>query len=245
MNAANIYGLTCEMLKAYDLHTGNAGAESVIRDPHAWTNCGASWLSIYHDAAEILVDCLQSMEKKTTGAQTLAAVNRIIKSAPEHYKGLQGIFTNHDIPGYYLCNGNLLIMLKDDIKGVQHVPDEVNTFKVKPLVDEIGAATGDKIKLPTIAQLKAFQKAEAARGYRKARGYKDPRPVCIGDYWFCNPQLLIDILTILPGAEAIKPETWIKPMYFHSKNGCAMLLPVRPRDDYKDNEQLRQELRAA
>lgn len=245
MNAEITYKTVVSMLKAYDLHTGNAGAESVIRNPHPWTTYDAPALQIYQDAARILVDCLESMEKKTTPAQVLAAVKRIIKEAPANDKRFSGIFTRPEIDGYFLLNGYSIIMLTEDIKAAPHVPDDVETIKVDRFVDEIGAATGDLLELPTVAQLKAFIQAEKARGYAKARGYKDPRPVCIADFWYCNPQYLADILTIIPDARAIRPASWKSPLYIHGSKACGMLLPINASEKIRNNAAIRQELKAA
>ena len=85
------------------------------------------------------------------------------------------------------------------------------------------ARYGDKLNLPTIAELKAFI-AE-----NKAKYGKDNRiPYCIDNYVYVNPQYLIDFMQALPDCTAYKPDNNKSPIYFIADNGDGILLPVNP-----------------
>ena len=62
------YELAVNMLRAYDLETGNNGAERIIKNPQEWT-ADTGYFPIYRAAALLLVEARQGMDKATGGAE--------------------------------------------------------------------------------------------------------------------------------------------------------------------------------
>lgn len=240
MNSELLYEKIVAMMKEYDLHTGSQGTESVIKNPHAWTGDAACYMPFYGLAAEILIDAREGMEKKTTPASTLAAVKRVIKATEKINPRLAGIFQHPcDPSGYYLCDGHRLFRFCQDIPALKHL--EEAPFDVSPMFKQMTEnTTGDPFPLPSVASLKAFQKAEKARNEDRNR-----RPACVNEKYFFNPQYLIDLLQIFPDARAICPESTKSPLFIHSKNGLSMLLPVHPSETITSNPAKLEQIKVA
>ena len=221
MTNEKYYQHICTMLHEYDLHTGSRGADGVIANPEKWIDC--NHFPFYASAAAMLIEARVKMDTKTTPRTVSAAVNRIIKNAPEH-NNFHGIFPHGD--KFVACDGYRLLRLNADISSLPHVK---NDFNVEGAMRNC-SADGETIQLPSVAELKAFVAADKAK--RKGRDYH-PSPYCLGGMVWCNPCYLIDMLQALPGCTAYKPETPVAPIYFTAENGDGILLPVRKP---KENE---------
>jgi len=221
MKHENRYQVICEMLQAYDNATGNRGADHVIKNPHEWLNC--QWQPFYANAAALIIEAREALDTKATDKTVISAVKRIIKNTDGDR--LRGMFETIDAAGstkYTLCDGHRILRFDTDMASVLHINNPLAPDAITKMMQD-AARHGDKLNLPTIAELKAFI-AE-----NKAKHGKDNRiPYCIDGYVYVNPQYLIDFMQAFPDCTAYKPDNNRSPIYFAADNGDGILLPVNP-----------------
>lgn len=216
MTAEKRYSAVCKLLREYDLHTGNLGAEGVIKDPNKWA--AFNLLPFYQNAAELLIDCKAQLDTKTTPRGAVTAAGKIIKNAPrDNFRGIW-----EDAGKYWICDGFRLLRLNDDISSLPHVEKPADVSKAIDTAEKV-----EEIELPSAADLKAFISADKAKQGKHFHptGYK------VMEGWYCNPSFLLDMLSALPGCKAYKAKDSVSPMYFSAENGDGVLLPVRPPKD--------------
>lgn len=244
MTNEKLFSTVAEMVRAFakiDIYNNNESiattAESMIADP-------ASWLAKYgkqsfhpavilmESAANILLDCVASMNKGSSSDEkkAAAAAKRYYKTAHAEGQRLPALDGVWAADGYYnICDGHRILRLVKDRPELPKLQYEGQKFNVKAIMDgSINDAEKVIIEAPDIVSVKTFLAAEKARikGVKGAsvKPYiiKDPagRPL-IG----LNPQFIIDALEALPGA------VWYgsadnKPVYIVSEDGDSLLLPV-------------------
>ena len=209
------------MLEEYDLHTGNRGADGVIARPNEWVD--SAYFPFYASAAALLIEARAQMDAATTPRTVTAAVSRILKNADSSRPDFQGIFKNGD--RFIACDGYRLVRLVDDITSLPH---KENAFDVA-CVMKGPMQNRDALELPSVADLRAFIAAAKAKKSGKNRKYACINtPYCLGGFWYCNAEYLLDVLQALPGCKAYMPDRASSPVYFTAENGDGVLLPVRP-----------------
>ena len=222
MRNENRYQVICEMLQAYDNATGNRGADHVIKHPQEWLS--NRYQPFYANAAALLIEAREAMDTKTGSDKTIvAALKRIVKGSPDH---IRGMFETIDAAGstkYTLIDGYRILRLDSDYSSIDHA--EKPLFKSENVNKMIDGAnkSGEKLNLPTAAEIKAFI-AE-----NKAKYGKDNRiPYCIDGFVYVNPHFLLDFIQALPDCIAYKPANNKSAIYFIADNGDGILLPVNP-----------------
>ena len=222
MKHENRYRAICEMLQAYDNATGNRGADHVIKHPQEWLN--NHFQPFYANAAALLIEAREAMDTKTTDKAALAAIKRIIKNTD--LIDLRGIFETVDSAGsakYTLCDGHRILRLDSDYSSVEHCEKpRVNPENITKMMND-AARYGEKMNLPTVAELKAFIAANKAK-----YGSKNTIPYCIDGFVYVNPHYLLDFIQALPDCTAYKPANNKSPIYFAADTGDGILLPVNP-----------------
>ena len=212
------YELAVNMLRAYDLETGNNGAERIIKNPQEWT-ADTGYFPIYRAAALLLVEARQGMDKATGGAGRTAALNRIYKNARAiGRRGLNGVFRSGD--KWALCDGHRFVRL---FVKPESIPEaEGDPMDLEKCIPE-ESRYSEAVELPTVAEIKAHMaEHKHKRGRRVSYESIEAFPG-----WWCNPQYLLDMLAALPGGTAHKPKSAMSPLYYESEDGDALLLPVR------------------
>lgn len=222
MTNEKLYEHICVMLREYDLHTGNRGADGVISNPEKWIF--SDQFPFYAAAAEMLIEIRSRMDTKSTSRSVVAAITRIYKNCekthPKH-PNLFGIFTRGD--RFVVCDGYRLLRLTNDISSLPHVENDFNVDSVMKGVDP----TTETIKLPTIGELRAYIIENSARHGNKTV----VKSYCLGGFVWCDPKYLLDMLQALPGCVAYKPKSRSSPIYFNAPNGDdGILMPVKPPD---------------
>lgn len=223
MNAEKIYGLVCEMLRAYDKDTDNSMAEKVISKPHFYEDNLVH--NFYGDAAQILVEALKEMDKKSTPKTRLAALNRLYKScaaAGRSRPSMGGFFQSGDM--WALCDGYRFVRLKEkpDSIPATGLPEAVNCNAVVKNEDRNGAI----FAAPSAAEIKAHiaqKKQEHGKSW-----YRNP------DFafeafpnWWCDPRYLLDMVETFPNGKYHLPASNVSGVYVEDKDGDGFLLPVR------------------
>lgn len=210
----------CEMLREYDLHTGNRAADGVITHPEKWVD--AAHFPFYAAAAEMLVDIRAGMDAKTTPRAAVAAIRRIARGA--NREDFRGIFSHGG--RFCVCDGYRLLRLKSDVASVPHVETEFDVDGVMKGVTENAVP----LRLPTVGTVKAW----IALDREQHGGKRSHVPYVLtygdGEKIGVNPQYLIDMLQALPDCTAVVTGP-IKPIYFTAENGDGILLPVRLKDE--------------
>jgi hypothetical protein len=207
------------MLRAYDMENGYDAAEQVIKNAREWAGHGT--LPFYGAAASLLVEALEGMDSKRTGAAKTAALNRIYKSACcMTRKGFDGVFPSAG--RWALCDGYRFVRL--NVKPESY-PERENTIDLEQAIPE-ASRYSEAVELPTVAEIKAHLADVKARFGRKWRNYSDSHIEALPGWW-CNPDYLLDMVQALPGGTAHLPKNSISPLYYESPDGDALLLPCR------------------
>lgn len=213
------HALICGLLRAYDNATGHNVAEQVIKNAREWAGCGT--LPFYGEAAALLVDAMESMDKGRTGACRTSALNRIYKSACSFTrKGFDGVFPSGD--RWALCDGYRFVRL--NVKPESY-PERENAVDLDRAIPA-GAADAETVELPTVQEIKAHLAAVKARYGRKWKNYAESHIEALPGWW-CNPEYLLDMVQALPGGTAHAPKNSLSPLYYESPDGDALLLPSR------------------
>lgn len=211
------YELVCDMLRAYDVANDTVGgAEQVIKDPQTWQN--SPYFTFYADAAKLLIEALQGMDKATTPRAQLAAITRVYKSACRHTsRKFNGMFKSGE--RWAVCDGYRFIRIKNRPESIPETECDLDLDKTVPK----DATSAEVVELPSVVQIKAEiakLKAQYGRDWQR-------HPIEALPGWWCNAQYLLDMVEALPGGVAHQPEKYCSPLYYHSNDGDAILLPVR------------------
>lgn len=228
MTGEKFYEHICIMLREYDIHTGNEGADSVIANPENWV--ASDSFPFYASAAEILIEARTKLDTKTTPRTKQNAIKRIIKSVPTSRENFRGLFPYED--RFVVVDGYRLIRLQNDISSLPHVE---NDFDVASVMRN-AVPTEETLHLPTVGELRAFvTENKVKRGRRFLATY------CLNDFVWCNPNYLIDMIQALPGCVAYKPKSPHYPIYFVTPDGDdGILLPVRSAALENENKTIKE-----
>lgn len=226
MKSEKRYELACNMLRSYDAISGGVmnAAEEVIKNPQKWTD--STIFPFYADAAQMLLDALQEMDKKSTGAGRMAAIKRIYKSASSgRREDLHGAFRSGD--RWALCDGYRFIRLNSKPDSIPEAPQKGDPFDLDKCIPQ-GACYAETVSLPSESAIKA----EIANLKSKYGRDWDRHPMEALPGWWCNAQYLLDMVQAIPDGVAYKPEKYYSPLYYRAENGeDAMVLPVRHTEE--------------
>lgn len=209
------YEKVCAMLRAFDAASGFSAADMVIKSPQEWEH-GNVINQFYTDAAQLLVEAKQGLDKQNTGAGRAAAITRVYKAAfAMPRENLRGCFPSGD--KWAICDGHRFIRLNSKPESVPECFGGVDLEKLIP------QERGEEVELPTAGQIKT------AIAELKAKHGKDWKhePIEALPGWWCNPQYLLDMVQALPNGKAYRPAKHNAPLYYESDDGDALLLPVR------------------
>ena len=225
MTNEKIYSTLCDMLRLFGDRDGQADfAETVIKNPHKYASFKSPF-PFYGEAAALLVDCMESMDKKTTKAGQLSAIKRFLSSDE-----VRPIYTRACLRDgkLILCDGYKLLILNKDLESLPHnsEADSANYMDAEKAIAASRAyakENGVTIPAPSVGELKAFISANG--------GKRGEKPYIWNDVVCVNPQYLLDAIQAAPGAVFYKPEKPSMPVYFCFDGGEGMILPVRVRAD--------------
>ena len=222
------YEAVVNMIRAFDAETENTMGEEIIKNPNKyenWQNAvrGVNVTTFYGCAASLLVDAMQGMDKKHTGATVNAAIQRVYKSAQKQGReSFRGAFKSGD--RWAICDGYRFIRLNEKPNSVPECSADID---LDGRVIPVDARTAEEVTLPTVAEIKAhIADCKAKYGSKWARRRESAIEAVPG--WWCNPNYLLDMVQALPNGVAHLPSKPIAPMYYESEDGDAVLLPVRP-----------------
>lgn len=216
MTNEKMYSTVCDMIRDYGQRDESADiAAQVISDPRKWAAYSKA-IPFYPSAAALLVDAMESMDKKTTARGQLSAVKKFLSdnAARPLYRKMweQG--------GYYCaCDGYKAIRLKSDLPSLPHAtPDDGEPVNLEKSFSACRKDDDAVLTLPTIGELKAFISAHK----------KQNKPFLLDGCVLVNPEYLLAAMQALPGATFYKPKNYYSPVYFKSDDGDGILLPVKP-----------------
>lgn len=219
------YAIICEMLYSYDEATNNTAAAEVIKAPHQWEK--SSYFPFYANAAQLLIEAAESMDKKTTSAGTLAALKRVVKNGNKalyiYDNGLYKTTGTDGIERFTAITNHMIIRLLKDVPSAPHATRKIYPDKaINNLMDAaIREAAPEEMKLPDAKEVKQFISQEKAKGNTDKIAF----PLIEGEL-YVNPNYFLDILQIFPNCTAYQPPTSRSPIYFKHEAGDAILLPV-------------------
>lgn len=157
------------------------------------------------------------------------AAERVIKNAKKtqpYKEALHGAWINES--GKQCICDSFRGFILNEILPLETIPENLQAIDLKRVIDGASKNEGALLALPDVPTLKAYIKTEKAR----KKALKDKNAV-IWDFGdglpAVNAEFLLDVLEILPQAEAIgsRRRPLLDVIYFKSSNGCGVLCPVR------------------
>lgn len=210
------YATICELIREHDRAFPDERdmVKRICENPEEWTKCGGD--GFYVTAAKLLLDAADEMDKEKTGAGRISALKRLYKDAKRMRKSeWAGFMPNGE--RFVLLSSCRFVRIVDRINSIPMAElqgaDPFDPEKVVPK----DYADREIVQLPTVAEIKR---------YMAANGNKDRMEALPG--WWCNPQFLLDMQTIIPGGVAYKPSSPVDLLYYKTETEDAVLLPVRP-----------------
>lgn len=209
------YELVCEMLRKYDEISNSVmgAAEQVIKKPHEWMKCD-TYFTFYADAAALLIEAKEGMDKKVTPGARLTALKRVWKNASPYAEKLNGIFKSGE--RWAVCDGYRWIRVNSKPESIPECICDLDLDKTIPA----DAKQSEVVELPSAVEIKSF-----IASHKVGRGKPEPMEALPG--WWCDPQFLLDLIQALPDGKAYRPGKPFAPLYGEAEDGDAILLPVR------------------
>lgn len=223
------YELVCKMMREYGKmdNRGIWDPENMIRDPfgayHTQYGKPYSFEPFYEAATELLRDALSGISEQSTSKTVAAAVKRMLAKDDTRpaLKFMHRIEFRGEIR-YAVCDGYRALALKHDITCLPHANEGENFIDLNQAMD---LEKHVEINLPTVKDLKATIAAHPELNSRKTRGNR--APALLDEKIGVNAVYLLDMLQALPGCRAWMTGSFYKPIYFKSKDGDGILLPVK------------------
>lgn len=173
--------------------------------------------------AEAEKDIRQQAAKTTGNGNRQKAAERFIKNCKKLHPtkpALHGAFIQNDIQ--YFTDAYSAFSLPQPLP-LENIPENAEPLKVADFIKNARENNGEKLQLPTIAELKAYIKIKKA----------EKKPFIIYDFGeslpAVNAEFLLYHLEINPEAVATISAKipLISPIYFIGYHGESILLPVR------------------
>lgn len=175
---------------------------------------------VLKDCAHLILDALESMDKKSGTGSRLSAARRISEGASR--ENMRGVWIDSDGRSC-ICDGYRAVRLFERFESIPTIEPWDGLQKV--FADPCRYSR--VIDAPTVSQVK-----QAASLYRAAHGKKSIPLYDFGEGLpRVNASYLIDMLTLIPGAKLYIADNRVEisPIYFVSEKGDGILLPVRKR----------------
>lgn len=209
-----------------------ARASGVENDPETWAENAINRCPEIAACYELAAALRDDLTKKGGRGSVLSAAKRIIKKAQKYARSdtFKGAWTTE--VGQCVCDGFRGVILYDPLPGLPPVPATVDrNFDLQGVIDGAKHDSTREITdlLPTVPQAKetlARMKAEHPEAYKRTRHYLPAQIADTGIY--VNPEYLIDMLEILPGAH-VYASTPLRPLYFEAPTGRGVLFPIHPK----------------
>lgn len=226
MNAETIYTAAAQIIKYAVFQEGNGSTEGrnrmyndIINNPAEWYNA----LEPISSAAKILVQARAAMDTKTTGPATLAALKRVLKSAPDHMKGQfeQG-------GKWWICDGFRLYSSPE--KYPDTIPTIQSTFNAEKIMDDTRNRWSEYHAAPETVTRAALKEHKANPENKPRNKYDTPRPYAIEDgekMVGVNAEHLLDALTLYPSATLMIAAPLMPLVMAQDGEPVALVMPVR------------------
>ena len=175
---------------------------------------------VLKDCAHLILDALESMDKKSGSGSRLSAARHIAANASR--ENMRGVWTDSEGRSC-ICDGYRAVRLSDRFESLPVIEpwDGIERVFQEP------CRYRREIDAPTVSQVK-----QAAALYRAANGKSSAPTYDFGEELpQVNASFLIDMLTLLPGAKLYIADSRVEisPIYFVSEKGDGILLPVRKK----------------
>lgn len=210
-----------------------ARASGIKDNPEEWAENAITRRPEIAACYELAAALRDDLTKKNGRGSVLSAAKRLIKNGQKWAMSpeFKGAWTTE--AEQCMCDGYKGVILSSPLPGLPPVP--CTPDKYFDLAGTIEGAKHDSTQeitdyLPTVQQAKetlARMKAEHPEAYKRTRHYM---PAQIhGQDIYVNPEYLIDMLELLPGARVFA-SAHNRPLYFEAPTGRGVLLPVIHKD---------------
>jgi hypothetical protein len=197
--------------------------EDFMKRPEKFEHCDLVPIALSNLAKEIKADMLTESAKKCGKNEAKKSADRIIKEMDSNpaMTTRAGAFVEGEYQ--YIGCGNLCVRTKDHISVYKTLPDRVEHLPFKRFIDDISKNDGEKLNLPSIAELKTYIKTKKA----------EKEKYILWDFGENLPQVdtkyLLDILVIMGECEATasKHRPMTTGIYLVNDRAEAILMPVR------------------
>lgn len=210
-----------------------ARASGIENDTETWAENAINRCPEIAACYELAAALRDDLTKKSGRGSVLSAAKRLVKNGQKNARSdtFKGVWTTE--AGQCMCDGYRGVILYDPLPGLPPVPATLDQyFNLEGTIDGAKHDSTREITdiLPTVPQAKetlARMKAAHPDAYKRTRHYLPAQIADTGIY--VNPEYLIDMLEILPGARVFA-STHYRPLYFEAPTGRGVLLPVIHKD---------------
>lgn len=237
MNAETIYTCAAEIIRNAIFRDGNGTPEGnermynkIINRPGDWINA----LEPIASAARIMVQAREAMDTKTTSAGKLAALKRVLKSAPEY---LQGQYKQGE--RWYMLDGLRLYSSAEKFpETIPELPGRGEAhFNAVKFLDEIRAKWHEYRPAPETVTRAAVKEYKARPENKPQSKHGSPRPYIIEEphqNTGVNAEYLLDLMTLYPEAVIMISGQYSPIVAAVDGEPVAVVMPVRVTQPRKE-----------
>ncbi len=192
----------------------------------------------------IRTDMAQSYQREDKRRTSTAALRRIGRAAAAKQGGIRSHFAGAflDEQGRQcITDGFTLLRLNKPSTALEWAPPphDPHVYDTIPdMLNSDGATV--TLKLPTAAEVRAKIASDRAKYKAESRPAGDTLSTCFNWGDGCpmvNALYLLDVLEALPGCTAACRTGELSPVYFHSQDGDALIMPIRKYTAHSADEQ--------
>ena len=231
LSTNDVYYNTIQMINAYVAAKNDPFdnwhikiAEKTIQDPRSVMN-GYIPDTFYQYAGQILLDCLEKMDKTRSGSGQLAAIKRVIKNSEKNnISAARGIFREGG--SLWITDSYVLFKLSRDLPSVLHSDETERIIPAGKIYFPVMENATIPVDLPDVRTLKLWireNERNAGKRHVKELTYN------LGNV-YVNPYYLLNVLEAVPECEMFRQESNISPLFFKAKDESisGILCPCRP-----------------
>lgn len=218
---------------AYAACLDYAASQGIKDDATAWVDRIIASTPTFAPCFELAATLRDDMTRASGRGSAFSAAKRIIRNA-ERYGNASTAGAWETPEGQCVCDMYHGVCVKDPIPGLPSLPYDATPFNLGGFLDSAENARSRDItdQIPAQSTIKAaIAQSKAAHPQEYKQG-KPGMPLEIpGTDIHVNPQYLLDLLDMLPGARVYAGSSPLATIYMEAPAGRAVLCPVRRRDD--------------
>lgn len=221
MNTLKLYENITAILNDYKAESdiSSAFVEEFLSNPSKGKKSPIPAIRIICGLIEIQKDCQEEAMKKNGKGSKLNACKSVIRTTSK--SRLSGAWFDED-DNFCITDGYRAFRFKEKIDSISMLPDTVTKLDLKKFFND-AKQYRKELDLPTIQELKLYISEQKANGSKIFNfDFGEDKPMV-------NAKYLLDLLNAFPDAKKMYYEDTLKPLVVYSKDGDALLLPIRKK----------------